>query len=84
MTDSPPHRTPRLGHVVAGTLLVGIGVLWFIEAASDVDIPWTVLLPIALIVVGGALVYGSPPPPPRAAARPPATAGCSRSACSSP
>jgi hypothetical protein len=54
-----PRRTLRLGHVVVGAVLVLIGVLWIVEAAGDVDVAWTVILPSALIIVGAALVYGS-------------------------
>jgi hypothetical protein len=52
-------RTPRLGHLVLGGLLVIIGALWLVDALSDTDVPWEILLPAALMVVGGALVYGS-------------------------
>lgn len=52
-------RTPRLGHIVAGGLLVIVGALWLTEAVSTVEVPWKIILPIALILVGAALVYGS-------------------------
>jgi predicted membrane protein len=58
MTDDRP--TPvRLGRIVAGSLLVVIGVLWFIDAFGNVDLPWRIVLPCALMIVGTALVYGS-------------------------
>jgi hypothetical protein len=53
------NRTPRLGHLVLGALLVAVGTLWLIEAVSDVEVPWEVVLPIALVLVGTALVYGA-------------------------
>jgi hypothetical protein len=52
-------RTPRLGHIVVGGLLVIVGALWLTEAVSDVEVPWKIVLPMALILVGAALVYGS-------------------------
>jgi hypothetical protein len=53
-------RQPRLGHVVLGGLLVVIGVLWLIDAVTSLDVPWEILLPAALVVVGVGLVYGAP------------------------
>lgn len=52
-------RQPRLGQVVLGGLLVIIGVLWLVDATTSVDVAWEILLPAALVVVGGALVYGA-------------------------
>jgi len=52
-------RSPRLGQVVMGGLLVVIGVLWLFDAVTSLDVPWEILLPAALVVVGAALVYGS-------------------------
>ncbi len=57
MTDDRP--PVRLGRIVAGSLLVVIGVLWFIDAFGGIDLAWTILLPCALMVVGAALIYGS-------------------------
>lgn len=50
---------PRLGSAVVGALLVVVGALWMFDATTDIDIQWDVLLPIALFVVGAALVWGS-------------------------
>lgn len=52
-------RQPRLGQVVLGGLLVIIGALWLVDATTSVDVAWEILLPAALVVVGGALVYGA-------------------------
>lgn len=52
-------RQPSLGHVVLGGLLVVIGVLWLFDAVTSVDVPWEILLPAALVVVGATLVYGA-------------------------
>jgi hypothetical protein len=53
-----PHRI-GLGRLVGGLLLVVIGILWMVEEFSDVDLPWTTLLPLILIVIGLALMYGA-------------------------
>lgn len=53
--DAPSH----LGHIVAGALLVLIGVGWLLEALDVADVPWRYFLPAALVVVGVALVFGA-------------------------
>ncbi|OFW64324.1 MAG: hypothetical protein A2135_02050 [Actinobacteria bacterium RBG_16_67_15] len=52
-------RRLGLGRLVGGLLLVVVGVLWLIEEFTDLDLPWTTLLPLILIVIGLALMYGS-------------------------
>jgi hypothetical protein len=42
--------------LIAGGLLVLVGVLWLLDAAAGVDVPWRSLLPMALVVVGLATV----------------------------
>ena len=42
--------------VLSGLLLVAAGVLWLVDTASDLSVPWRTLLPIALVVVGLATV----------------------------
>lgn len=49
----------RMGRIVIGVLLVAIGAVWLVEAYTDVDVSWGVILPAALILVGVALVLGS-------------------------
>ena len=51
-----PAGPPRAGRLVAGLLLVLFGVGWLLEVLEVADFPWDVLLPVALIVVGGALI----------------------------
>ncbi len=50
---------PRLGHIVTGAVLVLIGVGWLLEALDLAHVPWRVLLPSALILVGLALALGA-------------------------
>lgn len=56
--DQGPERL-NLGRIVAGAILVMIGVAWLIEAADWGDVPWRGLLAVALMVVGAALMVGS-------------------------
>lgn len=56
----PRSRRPLpLGPLVLGTFLVAVGVLWLLEATGVVEVPWEVLVPGGLILVGLALVVGS-------------------------
>lgn len=67
-TTSPPAsplERVRSGRLVAGLLLVLFGVGWLLEVLDVIDFPWDVLLPIALVLVGVALVVAS-----RSGARP--------------
>jgi len=56
--DQGPERL-NLGQIVAGAILVMIGVAWLVEAADWGDVPWRGLLAVALMVVGVALMVGS-------------------------
>ncbi|MFH1330735.1 MAG: hypothetical protein ABIJ48_08830, partial [Actinomycetota bacterium] len=53
-----PHG-PSLGHIVLGAVLVLIGVGWLFEALDLADVPWRLLLPSVLILVGLALTLGA-------------------------
>jgi hypothetical protein len=55
----PPPPGPSLGHVVLGAVLVLIGVGWLLEALDVVNVPWRLLLPSVLILVGLALALGA-------------------------
>jgi Cell wall-active antibiotics response 4TMS YvqF len=62
--DTAPRAFPRdrrwsLGTVVVGLLLVLLGVAWLLESLDVLEVPWGTLLPIALIVVGGALLLSA-------------------------
>lgn len=56
---APRPGGPRLGHIVLGAVLVLIGVGWLIEALDLADVPWRLLLPAMLILVGLALTLGA-------------------------
>jgi len=55
----PQQPSPRPGRFVLGGLLIVFGAGWFLETVSDVDVPWSVLLPSLLIIMGLALVVGA-------------------------
>jgi hypothetical protein len=69
MSATSPPASPlarmRSGRLVAGLLLVLFGVGWLLEVLDVIDFPWDVLLPVALVLVGVAIVVGS-----RSGARP--------------
>ena len=57
----PPPRepvTPWAGRMVLGVVLVLIGVGWLLESL-DVDVPWDVVFPAALIGIGVMLVVSA-------------------------
>ena len=58
-TESPTRRTGS-ARIIVGALILLIGVAWMLEIAGVVDeIPWSYLLPSAVIVVGVGLVADS-------------------------
>ena len=56
----PPARptSPWAGRAVLGFVLVLLGVGWLLETL-DVDVPWDLVLPVALIGIGGVLVVSA-------------------------
>lgn len=54
----PPARSP-IGRVITGILVILVGAAWFLDLATDVEIRWGTVLPIALIVVGIGVMYGA-------------------------
>lgn len=54
-----PVARPHTGRMIAGLLLVLFGVGWLLEVLDVIDFPWDLLLPIALVMVGAALVAAS-------------------------
>jgi hypothetical protein len=57
----PPSRPapPRIGRLTGGVLIVLLGVGWLLEVLDVTEFPWDVLLPVALVLVGGALILTS-------------------------
>ncbi len=58
-SPAPPTTPPRAGNagIVAGVILIGLGV-WFL-VDQFVDVNWDLLWPVAIMVVGGALIAGA-------------------------
>lgn len=52
MTDARSSR----GRVLAALLVVAVGVGWLVDQADWADVPWAVLLPAGLILVGLAIL----------------------------
>jgi hypothetical protein len=52
----PTGRPPPLGRLVLGLVLVGIGVIWLLQALDVVSFSLLAVLPVALIIVGVALI----------------------------
>lgn len=55
---TPNSRGSWVGRVFAGLILIAAGLIWLLDNLGY-QIPWDVVLPIGLIVVGFALVAGS-------------------------
>jgi hypothetical protein len=56
---APPEPTGQplpLGRLVLGLVLVGIGVIWLLQALDVVSFSLLAILPVALIIVGVALI----------------------------
>lgn len=57
--DVTPTRLPaHPGRIVAGIVLLLLGVAWVLEVAG-VSLPWQTMLAVGLVVVGGTLIYGA-------------------------
>jgi Cell wall-active antibiotics response 4TMS YvqF len=63
-TASPPQPPPRASRgpaaatVLAGALLVLVGIGWLLDA-NGVEVPWRAILPASLIAVGLATIAGA-------------------------
>jgi phage shock protein PspC (stress-responsive transcriptional regulator) len=58
-SPAPPASSRRAGNagIVAGVILIGLGV-WFL-VDQFIDVNWDLLWPVAIMVVGGALIAGA-------------------------
>jgi hypothetical protein len=56
---APDDRGLPLGRLILGLVLVGIGVVWLLEALDVVDVSFLAVLPAALIVIGVVLVVAA-------------------------
>ncbi len=62
MSQPPPPPRPRdvhVGRLLAGVLLLLFGIGWMLEALDVANVPWDVLLPIALVVIGGLVLWNA-------------------------
>jgi predicted membrane protein len=65
LVPSPPTSdpgTPRrrpYGAIVAGALLVVVGLLWLLDAAGAIELRAAIVLPAILAVIGLALIFGA-------------------------
>jgi len=46
---------------IVGLLAIASGVLWMLDLATDLDVPWEWVLPVALVALGAVLVIGHRP-----------------------
>jgi predicted membrane protein len=53
----PPGRT--YGPVVAGLLLVAVGLLWFLDVLDVIELRFALVVPAVLAVIGLALIIGA-------------------------
>jgi predicted membrane protein len=53
----PPSRT--YGPVVAGLLLVAVGLLWFLDVLDVIELRFALVVPAVLAVIGLALIIGA-------------------------
>jgi hypothetical protein len=58
--ELPPEASDRtFGSVVAGLILVAIGVVWMLGALDVIEVRLSMILPLALTIVGAALMAGA-------------------------
>jgi hypothetical protein len=57
--DEPRPRRDHFGAIVAGTLFVVGGALWFLDVLGVIEVDPALILPALLVAIGLALVIGS-------------------------
>ncbi len=58
-TPAPPAPRSPIGRIITGILVIAVGSAWFLDLATDVEIRWGAILPIALIAIGIGVMYGA-------------------------
>jgi hypothetical protein len=56
------HRRRDVGGLVFGGILLAVGIYYLLQRTLGIDIPelnWDQLWPLALILLGGAVLYGN-------------------------
>jgi len=56
---SPKRSGFQIGRLLAGLVIVAFGIGWLLEALGAATVPWRVVLPGALILIGVALVLSA-------------------------
>jgi LiaI-LiaF-like transmembrane region len=62
MDDRGVHRRRDVGGLVFGGILLAIGIYYLLQQTLGLDIPdlnWDQLWPVALILLGAAILYGN-------------------------
>lgn len=44
--------------VLTGIVLIAAGLLWMLDVATDIEVPWEYVLPATLVAIGLVLVLG--------------------------
>ena len=58
-TQAPAPQRGRYGAIVTGALLMVVGGLWLLDVTDVIDLEAAMVLPVALGVIGLALIIGS-------------------------
>lgn len=56
---APPPTPSPIGRIITGVLVIVVGMAWFLDLATDIEVRWGAILPIALIALGIGVMYGA-------------------------
>ena len=62
MNSPVSHRRRDVGGLVFGGILLAVGIYYLLQRTLGLDIPdlnWDQLWPLAVILLGGAILYGN-------------------------